>query len=853
MVMAARGGRPLLLIDLAVPRDIEPDCGELPGVTLLDIDGLQAPVRAHTCACARPRRARAEAIVEEEIQALRAAGSGTLEVLPTIAALRAHGDEIVEQAAGRERGPLGGAVASATASASRRWPRAVVKRLLHEPTRARASALDAEHRHARLQLLRELFGLDDAGGRGRAERARRGPRAAPAVDARCGSARAAARWRSRRRARWRRLLGGADRARRRSRPPATSAARAATSRAGSARSSARCWPATIDLAVHSAKDVPGRAAPTGPRSWPRRARADPRDVLVRRARRSTTLRAGRAGGDERAAPPRAAARACGPTSSVVELRGNVDTRLRKLAAGEVDALVLAAAGLDAARPRATRRGAPLERVFVPAAGPGRARVQARAGERRRAAAAIDDAGARRGAGRRARAGARARAPTATRRSACSTRHGARARRSSGCPTASEWLVDERATGATSSRRAARRARRPAPRDLLRAGAARRWRVTVVPRRRRARRPGPADRARGRADRARRRDPLRPADPARGARRARGPDAELVYVGKEGGGPQMPAGRRSTGCCSSTRAPGRRVVRLKGGDPFVFGRGGEEALVLPRGRASRSRSCPGVTAGRRRARLRRHPGHAPRAGQRRRVRHRPRGPGQARDRRSTGRRSPRFPGTLVFYMGVRALPRIAERLIAGGPAAGRAGRGRRARHAARPAHAARDARPTSPSARRRSRSARRRSRSSAPVAALREQLAWLEARPLHGRTRRGHARAGAGERARGAAARRSAPTVVEAPAIRIAPLRRAAAADSRGYDLVVRDLAQRRRRAVRPPARRARRWPASRVAAIGPGTARGAARARDRARRRARARGRRGARRGAGGRRRSRAR
>ena len=53
---SARHGRPLLLIDLAVPRDIDPACAELPGVTLYDIDDLQAQV-ARTSACARPRRA----------------------------------------------------------------------------------------------------------------------------------------------------------------------------------------------------------------------------------------------------------------------------------------------------------------------------------------------------------------------------------------------------------------------------------------------------------------------------------------------------------------------------------------------------------------------------------------------------------------------------------------------------------------------------------------------------------------------------------------------------------------------------------------------------------------------------
>ena len=46
VVVAERGGRPLLLLDLAVPRDIEHDCGDLPGVTVIDIDGLQAQVEA---------------------------------------------------------------------------------------------------------------------------------------------------------------------------------------------------------------------------------------------------------------------------------------------------------------------------------------------------------------------------------------------------------------------------------------------------------------------------------------------------------------------------------------------------------------------------------------------------------------------------------------------------------------------------------------------------------------------------------------------------------------------------------------------------------------------------------------
>ena len=111
-------------------------------------------------------------------------------------------------------------------------------------------------------------------------------------------------------------------------------------------------------------------------------------------------------------------------------------------------------------------------------------------------------------------------------------------------------------------------------------------------------------------------------------------AELVYVGKQGGGPQMPQ-EEIDRLLVQYGTGGRTVVRLKGGDPFVFGRGGEEALVL-RDAGIPVRGRPGRDRRDRRARLRRRAGHAPRARVRRRLRDRAREPGQARDRAGLAR-------------------------------------------------------------------------------------------------------------------------------------------------------------------------------------------------------------------------
>jgi glutamyl-tRNA reductase len=159
-VMRERDGRPLLLIDLAVPRDIDAACARLDGVSLFDIDDLQA-VADRNRKVRQAEARRAEGIIEEEIQRF-AVWLGSLEVLPTLAALRVRASEIaatvVQENAGKWESASERDLERVDAIA-----RTVVNRLLHEPT-LQMKAMHDDRIHARMALVRELFGLEVAEG-----------------------------------------------------------------------------------------------------------------------------------------------------------------------------------------------------------------------------------------------------------------------------------------------------------------------------------------------------------------------------------------------------------------------------------------------------------------------------------------------------------------------------------------------------------------------------------------------------------------------------------------------------------------------------------------------------------------
>ena len=155
--LRGRKGRPLFLIDLAVPRDLDPAIHELEDCYLYDIDDLESVVAA-SLSGRRREAARAEAIVAEEAEQFRE-WQASREVVPAIASLRAWAEEIRAAELERVRGRLGlsesqhAAVESVTAQ--------IVNKLLHLPTVRLKEAAAGADGGGYAEAVRHLFGLGE--------------------------------------------------------------------------------------------------------------------------------------------------------------------------------------------------------------------------------------------------------------------------------------------------------------------------------------------------------------------------------------------------------------------------------------------------------------------------------------------------------------------------------------------------------------------------------------------------------------------------------------------------------------------------------------------------------------------
>ena len=154
-----RDGRPLVLIDIAVPRDVDPSVRELPGIALYDMDDLQRAV-AQRRSVREAESARARLVVDEEVERYDH-WLASLEVVPTIAALRERGGEVVE-AVLAENESRWESLSDADRERLRTMAGAVVRRLLHEPTLRLKGSVGEESSYLHVQALRELFALDVA-------------------------------------------------------------------------------------------------------------------------------------------------------------------------------------------------------------------------------------------------------------------------------------------------------------------------------------------------------------------------------------------------------------------------------------------------------------------------------------------------------------------------------------------------------------------------------------------------------------------------------------------------------------------------------------------------------------------
>ena len=376
--LSQRRNRPMFFIDIAVPRDIDPEMNKLDGIFVYDIDDLQQVVSSHI-ADRRTEADRAEAIVQLEVDKFESRLQ-TLDVVPTIVSLQEHLETVRQAEIDRVRGRLG-TLTPEQELAVEALTRGIINKIMHTPiTTLKSAARESSEATTVIDLVRKLFGLREPSKAARGRCDCRGQR-------KTGSAKLMARLRIGSRgsqlALWQaNHISALLRERgheveleiiKTTGDKITDVALAQVGTKGmfTKEIEEALAEGRVDLAVHSLKDLPTELPP-GFELVAITTRVNPRDVFLSVKYDSVKALPQGARVGTSSLRRQAQLKASRPDLVIHPLRGNVDTRMRKLEEGEYDAIILAAAGLTRLGKTRTGEGSSVGRVHVSGGRTGRA-------------------------------------------------------------------------------------------------------------------------------------------------------------------------------------------------------------------------------------------------------------------------------------------------------------------------------------------------------------------------------------------------------------------------------------------------------------------------------------------------
>ncbi len=158
LFLARRKNRPMFFIDIAVPRDVDPEMNRLDGIFVYDIDDLQQAVTSHV-ADRRKEADRAEAIISGEVERFQTRLQ-TLDVVPTIVSLQDHLETIRQAEIERVRGRLG-PLSLEQQMAVEALTRGIISKIMHTPISTLKTAVKDSEATTVVDVVRRLFDLHD--------------------------------------------------------------------------------------------------------------------------------------------------------------------------------------------------------------------------------------------------------------------------------------------------------------------------------------------------------------------------------------------------------------------------------------------------------------------------------------------------------------------------------------------------------------------------------------------------------------------------------------------------------------------------------------------------------------------